>query len=119
MIKMASNYQKGEIVNIDLGTPPKEVKGHEQAYDRPCIIIRALPQLQMAIIAPCTSKTPKYNHYTIVRLLKGSGGLTTDSYVLCHQIRAVSFDRIIGRFGVVDSKDFLKIQAVLLDTLEL
>ncbi len=55
---------------VDLGTPPKEVKGHEQGYDRPCIVIRSFPQLELAIVTPCTSEEPKYNHYTIVKLSK-------------------------------------------------
>jgi mRNA interferase MazF len=114
---MRQNFQKGEIINVDLGTPPKEVKGHEQGLDRPCIIIRSFPQLELAIVMPCTSKEPKYSHYTIVKLSKGSGGLTTDSYALCHQIRTISFDRIKAKRGKLDNKDILKVQAVLLDTL--
>lgn len=113
------NFQKGDIVNVDLGEPPKEVKGHEQGFQRPCIIIKSFLQLHLAIIASCTTQVPKYNHYTIVKLLKGSGGLSKDSFVLCHQIRAISFDRIISKQESIDKKDFLKIQAVLIDTLEL
>ena len=116
---MRQNFQKGEIINVDLGSPPKEVKGHEQGFDRPCIVIKSFPQLELVIVAPCTSKEPKYNYYTIVKLPKGSGGLITNSYVLCHQIRTISFDRIKGKRGKLESKDLLKIQTVLLDTLEI
>jgi mRNA interferase MazF len=116
---MMLSYQKGEIINVDIGSPPNEVKGHEQAYDRPCLILKDFNQLGLVIVVPCTSKAPKQNIYTIVKLSKGSGGLTLDSYVLCHQIRAISYDRIINRRGKLDTKDFLKIQSVLLDTLEL
>ncbi len=116
---MQQDFQKGEITNVDLGTPPKEIKGHEQGYDRPCIIIKSFPQLQLAIVIPCTSKIQKYNHYTIVKLTKGSGGLTADSYAFCHQIRTVSFDRIKSVRGRLITQDILKIQTVLLDTLDL
>ena len=116
---MIHHYHKGEIINVDLGEPPDNVKGHEQAYERPCIIIKPFPQLQLAVVVPCTSKEPKYSIYTIVKILKGSGGLMTDSYALCHQIRTISYDRIISKRGIIDKKDLLKIQAVLLDTLEL
>lgn len=34
---MSLRYKKDDIVDIDLGKPPKEVKGHEQGYDRPCV----------------------------------------------------------------------------------
>lgn len=116
---MKQNFQKGEIINVDLGVPPKEVKGHEQGFDRPCIVIKSFPQLELAIVIPCTSKEPKYNHYTVVKLSKDSGGLTTDSYALCHQIRTVSFDRIKTKRGKLDTKDLLKVQTVLLDTLDI
>jgi mRNA interferase MazF len=116
---MRQNYQKGEIVNVDLGTPPKEVKGHEQGFDRPCIVIKAFPHLELVVVTPCTSKEPKYNHYTIVKLHKGAGGLSSDSFALCHQIRTISFDRIKNKRGKLDNKDLLKVQTVLLDTLEI
>lgn|GEM_PF-4156937 len=31
---MKQNFSKGEIVNVNLGTPPKEIKGHEQGFER-------------------------------------------------------------------------------------
>lgn len=116
---MKINLQKGEIINIDLGTPPNEVKGHEQGYDRPCVVIKAFPHLELAVVTPCTTKEPKFNHYTIVKLPKGSGGLILDSFALCHQIRTISFSRIISKRGKLDNKDLLKVQTVLLDTLEI
>ena len=116
---MKQSFQKGEILNIDLGKPPKEVKGHEQAYDRPCVIIKSFNNLGLAVVVPCTTTEPKYSIFTIVKLLKGSGGLSSDSYALCHQIRTVSFDRVLGNRGRLDSKDILKIHSVLIDTLEL
>jgi hypothetical protein len=27
---MKQNFSKGEIVNVNLGTPPKEIKGHNK-----------------------------------------------------------------------------------------
>lgn len=77
-------YQKGEVVMVNLGDLPEQVKGHKQAYTRPCIIIRSFDYLKLAIIIPCTTKTPKYKLYTTVKLLKNSGGLTSDSFALCH-----------------------------------
>ena len=116
---MKQSFQKGEILNVDLGKPPKEVKGHEQGYVRPCVIIKSFNNLGLAIIVPCTTSEPKYSLFTIVKLIKGSGGLTSDSFALCHQIRTVSFDRILSTRGKLDNKDILKIHSVLIDTLEL
>ncbi|GAB4199642.1 MAG: hypothetical protein Fur0023_02120 [Bacteroidia bacterium] len=110
---------KGEVIDVNLGQPPKEVKGHEQGYQRPCIVIKAFTNLGLAIVIPVTSKKPKYPIFTIVKLLKGAGGLTSDSYALCHQIRAISLDRVIKTRKILDSNDILKIHAVLIDTLEI
>ena len=116
---MMKAYQKGQVVDVDLGTPPYEVVGHEQAYERPCIIIKSFNSLGLAIIVPCTSKQPPNNIYTIVKIPKGFGGFTADSFVLCHQIRTISLDRVIRDRGKLDLKDILKVHAVLADMLEL
>ncbi|QQS30204.1 MAG: type II toxin-antitoxin system PemK/MazF family toxin [Sphingobacteriales bacterium] len=116
---MKQNFFKGEIVNVNLGEPPKEIKGHEQGWERPCIIIKSFNNLGLAVVVPMTTKKPKYSLYTIVKFDKGTAGLTADSYALCHQIRAISFDRILSKRAKLDNKNMLKILSVLLDTLEL
>lgn len=113
------NLAKGEIIDVNLGQPPKEVKGHEQGYDRPCVVIKAFNNLGLAIVIPVTSKQPKYSLFTIVKLQRGLGGLTSESYVLCHQIRTISFDRVIKKRARLEGKDILKIHSVLVDTLEI
>lgn len=110
-------FAKGEIIDVNLGRPPKEVRGHEQGFKRPCIIVRAFKSLGLAIVIPLTSKQPKYFIFTIVKILKGTGGLTADSYALCHQIRTISLDRIIENRGKLNDKDLLKIHSVLSETL--
>ncbi len=116
---MKQQFSKGDIINVNLGMPPKEIKGHEQGMQRPCIIIKSFNNLELAVIIPITSKEPKYSLFTIVKILKGTAGLDLDSYILCHQIRTISFDRIINKRNKLEYKDILKIQAVLIDTLEL
>jgi mRNA interferase MazF len=83
------------------------------------LIIKAFNNLGLAIVVPLTTKEAKFSLFTIVKLLKGTAGLTADSYALCHQIRTISFDRIISKRARLDNKDILKINAVLIDTLEL
>ncbi len=104
-------------MTVDLGEL-HEVRGHEQAKHRPCVVVKSFEHLKLVVILPVTSST-KLNYYTIVTLSKGSGRLAYESYVLCHQIRTVSFDRVTERIGKLDHRDFLKIKAVLSDTLEL
>jgi mRNA-degrading endonuclease toxin of MazEF toxin-antitoxin module len=81
---MKQTYQNGEIINVDFGKPPVEIKGHEQGFSRPCVVIKFFNNMRLAIVVPVTSKTPKTTYYTIVKLAKGIGNLTLDSYVLCH-----------------------------------
>jgi len=116
---MRPDYPKGAIVAVDLGQPPKAIKGHEQAFIRPGVVIKSFQRLELPIVLPLTSKVPKYGRYTIVKIAKGQGGLTANSYVLCHPIRTVSFDRILRQRGALGTRDMGKINAVLIDTLEL
>ena len=116
---MSNNYQKGDVIDVNLGNPPKEIKGHEQGLIRPCIILKSFNNLGLATIIPCTTKESRFSIYTIVKIPKGTGGLVSDSYALCHQIRTISFDRIVRKRGHLPPTEILKIQSVLLDTLDL
>ncbi|PBQ33903.1 growth inhibitor PemK [Sphingobacteriaceae bacterium] len=116
---MRKDFLKGEIVNVDLGLPPTSIKGHEQAKLRPCVVIKSFSSMQLAVVLPVTGSSPPSHLYTYVLVPAGEAGLTKDSFVLCHQIRTVSFDRIQKSIGKLGTKDFLKIKAVLSDTLEL
>lgn len=115
---MRQNFTKGEIINVNLGAPPKEIKGHEQGFERPCVIIKSFNNLDLAVVVPLTTKEAKYSLFSIVKILKGTG-LTADSYALCHQIRTISFDRIVSKRARLDSKEILNFHSVLIDTLEL
>lgn len=111
--------KKGDIVSVDLGTPPNEIKGHEQGNKRPCFVVKSLPPLELAIVLPITTTTPGNPHFTTVKLTAGTANLSSDSYVLCHQIRTVSFDRIAPvPIGTLSDNDIEKIQIVLLDLIE-
>jgi mRNA-degrading endonuclease toxin of MazEF toxin-antitoxin module len=114
---MKHSFVAGETIRVNLGNI-NEVQGHEQALVRPCVVVKVFANFELAIILPITSSA-KISYYTIVPLLKGTAGLTIDSYVHCHQIRTVSFERIIESIGKLDTRDFFKIQAVLSDTLGL
>jgi mRNA interferase MazF len=115
---MKSSFAKGEIVFAQLGKPPEEIKGHEQAFERPCVIIKAINNLELAIIIPLTTK-PKSSIFTFVKLPEGSGSLQKESFALCHQIRTISIDRIQRKIGKLELHDVLKIDSVLRDMLEL
>lgn len=111
-------YKKGDIVDVDLGKPPKQIKGHEQGLKRPCVVIKAFTSLGLLIIVPCTTTFPTYSLYTYVKLDKGIGGLTSDSYALCHQIRTISIERVKSKIGQLAKMYVFKIHSVLIDMLE-
>jgi mRNA interferase MazF len=116
---MADLYKQGDIVDINLGLPPNEVKGHEQANIRPCLVFKSLERLGLLIVLPITGTETKYAQFTIVELKPGSNGLTKISFVLCHQIRTVSVKRISKKRGAISVRDLNKIIAVLKDTLDI
>ena len=112
-------YKKGDIVFVNLGKPKtKEIFGHEQGLSRPCVVIKSLHSSGLLIILPLTSKKPKKIAYYHVELVEGETGLTMNSYVLCHQIRTVSTERVIRKLGTLSSRKVFQIQTVLIDFIQ-
>lgn len=112
-----SSFQIGQIVWLDLGSKEKgEVKGHEQAKERPCLIINALNHLKLLIIIPLSTKEPKNPYfYNIVKISKEKSPLKEDSYALCHQIRTVSIQRVASNIGVLSDSDLDVIRYTIMD----
>lgn len=106
---MAHNYRRGEIVIVDLGEVGKDIKGHEQAKTRPCVIVTPVSHLALAIVLPLSTKKPPTSLYSVVKLPKGTAGLKEESFVLCHQIRTISLERVGKWIGELSTKDFNKI----------
>jgi mRNA interferase MazF len=115
---MSHPLLRADIVMVDLGVVPDQVKGHEQANPRPCLVVKPIASLQLAVIIPFTSKS-KLSIYSVVAINKGQGGLTANSFALCHQIRTVSYSRIGKTIGHLPSPDFHKILTVLAHFLEI
>ena len=111
------NFNRTQIVMVDLGESPNQIVGHEQANQRPCLIIQTLDFSKLAVVIPFTSKQPNSLIYSIVKIQKNTGGLTLDSFALCHQIRSVSFHRIVGTVGNLPEREFNKVLMVLTDFL--
>ena len=116
---MNKRYKRGEVIMVDLGeVGSKQIIGREQGKTRPCIIIKSLHRIGSLIILLITSSKPKSLRYYNVKILKGEENLTYDSYVLCHQIRTVSTDRVIEKIGSLPSLANNKIRNILLDLLD-
>lgn len=82
------------------------IKGSEQGGKRPVLVVsresinRSIPVVG---VCPVTSLKPGRRIYaTEVLLPQGSGGLTSDSLVMAHQIRTVSKERLGTRLGTLN-----------------
>ncbi|HRE98497.1 MAG TPA: type II toxin-antitoxin system PemK/MazF family toxin [Flavobacteriales bacterium] len=117
---MSGVYKRGDILQVDFGTPPNEVKGHEQGMVRRATVWKSQERLGLLIVLPVTSKKPHYALYNIIEIQpSNTNGLTETSYVLCHQIRTISLKRIKGKRGSIDQENINKIIPVLKYTLEI
>ncbi len=103
----------GDIVYVDLNP----TVGHEQSGYRPCITVSVPTMYEghdftfgIAIVVPLTGQ--EKNWWTVVPIRRQEG-LPADSYALCHQIRAISTERIADIPGAIKTKDLHKIRLVL------
>jgi len=115
-----SKFKIGEIALLDLGSfENNQVRGHEQANIRPCVVIKPINELKLIIIVPITTTVSNNPFFSKVEINKDDSPLPEDSFALCHQIRTVSIDRVKKTLGVLPQKYLDIIQFVLLDLLEL
>lgn len=113
---MPSGPARGDVwvVNLD------PVIGHEQAGARPAVVISAdLFNRGPAGLAVVVPMTRTYRGIPLhVRVAPPDGGVREVSYVKVEDIRSVSIDRFIARWGTVSSAVLQQITAnlaVLLD----
>lgn len=90
---------RGEIWFADFGDP----SGHEQGWRRPCLIV-SIDGLNrgpagLAIVIPITSIKKGIPYH--VEVTPPEGGLKSQSFIKCEDIRSISTNRLIKRWGVV------------------
>lgn len=103
--------KRGEIWLVDLGEP----SSHEQAGQRPAIVLQTddLNHLSTIVVIPLTTKPNRASFTTNVPIVQGEAGLTSDSVVLCHQIRALDRRRLMKRIGEVSGQRLSEIEAAV------
>ncbi|MCY7417657.1 MAG: type II toxin-antitoxin system PemK/MazF family toxin [Chloroflexi bacterium] len=77
------------------------VIGSEQAGRRPVVIV-SIDELLLGptlVVVPLTSRVPVHMPPQYVLLPRSRTGLAQDSVALCHQVRAISTRRLVGRAG--------------------
>ncbi len=104
-------FKPGDVVVVDLG----ETVGHEQKGKRPAIVASHI-LFRVVIIIPLT--TTERDWWTVVKVEKGERGLNEDSFALCHQLRAISTERIKDKLGSVKWNTLGKIKTVLANIFE-
>jgi mRNA interferase MazF len=98
--------QRGDICFIDLPAP-QGVPGREQAGSRPALIINSDNSINITpvvMVIPITSKSSasRYPH-TILIQPSGQNGLTSPSYLLVFQLRALDRNRILNNIGQLET----------------
>ncbi len=96
---MPPSLARGDVVLLDLDP----TRGHEQAGKRPCLVISVDEFNQgpagLIVALPITSKEKKVPFH--VEVLPPEGGLTSRSFVKCEDIRSVSIERVVAKWGSV------------------
>ncbi len=90
---------RGDVWRVDLDP----VRGHEQAGQRPALVISvdALNQsaAELAVVLPITSRDERVRSH--VRVPAPEAGLDRTSYVKCEDVRSISLARMEKRLGTV------------------
>ena len=61
-----ANYINGEVIQVNLGSVERgEVKGHEQAKKRHCVVIKEFSKIGLLIVVPFTTSEQKFERYYI------------------------------------------------------
>jgi mRNA interferase MazF len=93
---------RGEVWGANLSP----AQGHEQAGTRPVLVISDdrlnHGPANLVVVLPITSKDRRVPLH--VEVEPPDGGLGVTSYVMCDQIRTISTDRLIERWGRITSR---------------
>jgi mRNA interferase MazF len=86
-------------------------KGREQAGIRPCLIISVDPfnhgPLDLVITVPIT--TTRRNWSTHVGVKPPEGGLKSQSFIKCEDVRSMSTGRLIKRLGMLSPQNMVAV----------
>jgi len=109
--------RRGEVWLTDLGQPV----GHEQGYRRPAVIVSAsrlnTTSGGLVIVVPFTrTRRPSPLH---VEVEPGPSGLSETSYAKVQDVRSISTDRLIKRYGVLPLVTLSEINRILTLLLDL
>lgn len=92
---------RGEVWFVDL----EPVRGREQGRRRPCLVVSVDAfnhgPAELAVVIPLTTRDRGIPLH--VPVSPPEGGLQQQSYIKCEDIRSISTDRLLDRWGFVSS----------------
>lgn len=107
--------ERGEIWLADLNP----IRGSEQAGTRPVLVFQnnLLSKYTTTVLAiPLTTNLRRAALPSCVQILKGEGGLTSDSVALCHQLRVLDKTRLLKKMGAVSRQTITAIESCVIFT---
>jgi mRNA interferase MazF len=108
--------KRGEIWYAELNP----IRGSEQAGARPVLVVQndVVNQFTTTVLAiPLTTNLRRAALPSCVQVAAGEGGLTADSVLLCHQLRALDKSRLRDKLGEVSEETMISIETCILFTL--
>ena len=113
--------RRGEIWEAEL----RPRSGSEQSGRRPVLVIsndgfNEIEAWRSVVVVPCsTSDKQRARGPTAVPLKKGAGGLRKGSVAVCHQITTFDRDKLVTRWGALDTDELAAVEAGLRAALDL
>ena len=107
---------RGEIWLADLNP----TRGSEQAGIRPVLVLQndSISNYSTTVVAiPLTTNLRRASLPTCVLVRRGEGGLSADSVLLCHHIRAIDKTRLRQRLGKLKLRTMEDVEDCMLFTL--
>ena len=108
--------RRGEIWLADLDP----ARGSEQAGTRPVLTLQhdAISKFTTTVLTiPLTTNLRRASLPSCVLLAKGEGGLSSDSVVLCHQMRVLDKTRLRHRLGKLGAQTLAAVESRALFTM--
>lgn len=108
---------RGEVWSVDLNP----TRGHEPAGKRPALVVSTDPfnhgPASLVVVAPLTTREKGVPLH--VPVTPPEGGLKQPSFIKCEDVRSVSQERLIHRWGRVAPKTLAAVASRLRLLLEL
>ena len=112
-----TNPRRGELWLVDFGEPI----GHEQGWRRPAVVMSSDhlndSAASQVIVVPLT--TTRWGLPSHVEIETGQSGLAHTSYAKAEDLKSVSQERLVTRYGLADAEAMRQLELILRTLLQL